>query len=130
MSNVLALVPPTVIARWLGPPGWRPAEAVFEAHPGGPIRFSWSAPGGVSTFQGTVLDLSPPRLIRQVARGLPGCADARVEMEIRLSPEATGTRATFFLTLDTPSGRNAALDGPMPERMEARFLALDEVMRS
>ncbi len=124
-----ALVTPALIARWRGPPGWRSGETVFDARPGGAIRLSWQGPAGTATIEGQVLSLSP-RLIRKVERGLPGCGSATVETEARLAPEAQGTCATFLMRFDSPARRDAALDGPLPERMEARFLALDEVLRA
>lgn len=125
-----AMVTPPVVARWLAPGGWRLDGMRLDPHPGGLFRMDWTGPDGAGAIRGTVLDLSPPQVIRLSARGLPGCEGLGLEAEVRLDPEATGTRATIRLRLDSAPERDALLDGPMPERMEARFLVLDEVLRS
>lgn len=125
-----AMVTPAQVARWLGPGGWSLDEMRLDPHPGGLIRMAWTGPDGVAAIRGTVLDLSPPHVIRLAACGLPCCDDGSLEAETRIDPEAAGTRATIRLRLDGAPARDALLDGPMPERMEALFLVLDEVLRS
>lgn len=124
-----AHVEPAQIQQWcLGPDGWSMPVCVFEARPGGAIRYEWRNEDGHGFhLTGHVVELAPPHRIVHVERmHLPDpTPDNRVETTF--TADGDGTLMVMRMNLPDAATRAAMLATGMADGMEASYARLEQL---
>lgn len=127
-----AHVEPELIQKWLlGPDGWTMPRCVFEAKPGGTIRYEWSdGKGGDFHLTGEIVELDPPHRIVHVERmHLPDPTPDNLVVTT-FAADGSGTLMTVRMTLPDAETRQAMLATGMEHGMEASYARLELVIEA
>ena len=122
---------PELIRKWLlGPDGWTMPVCIFEARPGGKIRYEWSnGKGGDFSLTGENLELDPYRRIVHVQRMHLPDATPDTMVETIFEPDGEGTLMTMRMTLPDEATRAQMLATNMERGMEASFARLENTIQ-
>lgn len=118
---------PALIQKWLlGPDGWTMPVCIFEARPGGTIRYEWSnGKGGGFYLNGQVLELNPSsRIVHVESMHLPDPTPDN-HVETIFTPQNGGTLMTMRMTLPDAQTRAQMLASGMDRGMEQSYLRLE-----
>jgi uncharacterized protein YndB with AHSA1/START domain len=121
---------PELIQKWLlGPDGWTMPVCIYEARPGGKIRYEWSNGKAGFYLTGENLELDPYRRIVHVERmHLPDpTPDNRVETIFEA--DGDGTLMTMRMTLPDEATRAQMLATNMERGMEASYARLENMIQ-
>lgn len=122
---------PELIQKWLlGPEGWTMPVCVYEARPGGKIRYEWANAKGAGFYlTGENLELERNRKIVHVERmHLPDTTpDNRVETIFEA--DGDGTLMTMRMTLPDEKTRAQMLKTGMEHGMEASYARLENMIQ-
>ncbi len=122
-----AHVEPDLLQQWLlGPEGWTMPVCVFEAKPGGKIRYEWADGKGNGFFlTGEILELDPNRRMVHVERmHLPDPTPDN-HVVTTFAADGAGTLMTMRMTLPDAATREAMLATGMDTGMEASYARLE-----
>lgn len=124
-----AHVEPELVQQWmLGPEGWSMPVCVYEAKPGGKIRFEWSdGKGGGFFLTGEIIELEPPHRIVHVERMHMPDPTPDNHVATTFTSDGTGTLMTMRMTLPDAETRRAMLETGMEHGMEASYVRLESV---
>ncbi len=117
---------PEIMQQWmLGPEGWTMPVCLYEARPGGRIRFEWSNGSGAGFYlTGELVVLEPYSRIVHVERMHLPDATPDNHIETRFVADGRGTLMTMRMSLPDAATRAAMLETGMEHGMEdsyARF---------
>ena len=120
---------PALIQKWmLGPEGWTMPVCIYEARPGGKIRYEWSN-GNDRSFHltGEVIELLPYTRIVHIGRmHLPDPTPDN-HIETRFEPDGGGTLMTMRMTLPDSATRAIMLSSGMEHGIEANCARLEKM---
>jgi uncharacterized protein YndB with AHSA1/START domain len=119
---------PGWIRRWLGTEDRPLEDVVFEAQPGGRIRYLWGGPDGALEMTGAVLEIAAPFRIRHTERFAPDWTGGETVVATRFDPEGPGTEMSMRITYADAAARDRAMALPMAEGMERHFDRLDRML--
>lgn len=122
---------PALLQKWLiGPEGWTMPVCVFEAWPGGKIRYEWSNnKGGGFYLTGENVELLPHSRLVHIERMHMPDATPDNRIETLFEPDGAGTRMTMRMTLpDAKTRENMLLNGNMERGMEASYVRLEGLL--
>ena len=119
---------PELIQQWLlGPDGWTMPVCLFEAKPGGRIRYEWSNDEASFFLTGEILEIDPPHRIVHVERmHLPDPTPDN-HVVTTFTAAGSGTLMTMRMTLPDPETRKAMLATGMDQGMEASYARLERI---
>ena len=122
---------PELIRKWLlGPDGWTMPVCIFEARPGGKIRYEWSnGKGGDFYLTGENLELEPHRRVLHVQRMYMPDPTPDNRIETIFEPAGDGTLMTMRMTLPDEATRAQMLATNMERGMEASFARLENTIQ-
>jgi uncharacterized protein YndB with AHSA1/START domain len=122
-----AHVDPELLQQWcLGPDGWTMPVCIFEAKPGGKMRYEWANDDGRSFFlTGEIVELDPPHKMVHIERmHLPDpTPDNRVVTTF--TADRGGTLMTMHMTLPDEATRAMMLSTGMERGMEDGYARLE-----
>ena len=122
---------PELIQRWLlGPNGWSMPLCVFEARPGGTLRYEYvNEDGQHFTITGEVLEVQPYSRFVHVSRMHLPEATPDNHVETVFFAEGDGTRMEMRMTLPDPRTCKAMLASGMAGGRETSFERLERMIR-
>lgn len=120
---------PELLQQWvLGPEGWTMPVCVFEAKPGGKIRYEWTdGKGGDFYLTGEVLELEPPHRTVHVERMHMPDPTPDNHVVTTFEADGDGTLMTMRMTLPDEETRKAMLATGMEHGMEASYERLERI---
>ncbi len=122
---------PELIQKWLlGPEGWIMPVCIYEARPGGKIRYEWTKVDGSKGFHitGEVLEFGPGNRTVHVERMHMPDATPDNRVETRFDRDGAGTLMTMRMTLPDAQTRAMMLASGMERGMEASYARLEEMI--
>jgi uncharacterized protein YndB with AHSA1/START domain len=122
-----AHVEPTLLQQWcLGPDGWTMPVCIFEAKPGGKMRYEWANSDGRSFFlTGEIVELQPPHRIVHIERmHLPDPTPDN-HVVTTFTADGRGTLMTMRMTVPDAATREAMLATGMDRGMEESYARLE-----
>jgi uncharacterized protein YndB with AHSA1/START domain len=122
-----AHVEPALLQQWcLGPDGWTMPVCIFEAKPGGKMRYEWANSDGRSFFlTGEIVELQPPHRIVHIERmHLPDPTPDN-HVVTTFTAEGRGTLMTMRMTVPDAATREAMLATGMDRGMEESYARLE-----
>jgi uncharacterized protein YndB with AHSA1/START domain len=122
-----AHVEPALLQQWcLGPDGWTMPVCIFEAKPGGKMRYEWANSDGRSFFlTGEIVELQPPHRIVHIERmHLPDPTPDN-HVVTTFTADGRGTLMTMRMTVPDAATREAMLATGMDRGMEESYARLE-----
>ena len=120
---------PQLIQRWLlGPSGWSMPVCVFEAWPGGAVRYEYvHGDGRTFSITGEVLEVQPYSRFVHISRMHLPEATPDNHVETTFAAEGEGTLMEMRMTLPDAQTCKAMLASGMAGGMERSFERLEEM---
>lgn len=120
---------PALMQQWLlGPDGWTMPVCIYEAKPGGRIRFEWANGDGRGFYlTGELVALEPYSRIVHVERMHLPNATPDNHVETHFAPDGAGTFMTMRMTVPDAATRAAMLATGMADGMEISYVRLESM---
>lgn len=125
----MALTSPALIPAWLFAKGAPMTNCVFEAEPGGRLRYVWVRPdGGQMGVTGRVIEIEALARIVHSELFDEDWTGGETTVTTLLVPEAGGTRLTMTIDYLEAAARDAAAASGMAAGMAEAFRHLDRML--
>lgn len=121
---------PELLTRWLGVHnGWTLAVCEVDLKVGGSYRYVWRGPDGTEMgMRGIYQEIQPPERVVTSEQFDQAWYEGACIGTMTLTERAGKTTMTMTLRYDSKAIRDAVLQSPMKEGMEAGFAMLDTVL--